>query len=228
MNNKGMFICFEGLDGSGKSTIAKEVVKLLKKENDKVIFLDKKSTDFDSGYVTSHMKAIKDILWDYAPDDPLNELGDHHWLYLNASWFSVLDKCKLQPLIEKGYTVVMDNWYFKFLARFSLKENFNFQLAQDCFSQLTAPDLTIFLDVDPEVAVSRREEFSISETGNMDGLSGRTSINFITYQSSVREKLKVRSIQENWLNIDVNIMSEEDVTEEIFNHLINKKDFVKM
>ncbi|MDQ0926457.1 dTMP kinase [Bacillus atrophaeus] len=210
----GNFICFEGLDGSGKSTVAKKVVEKLKELDFEVIYLDKKNCDFLDAYVNKHMKTIKSILWDYAPDEPLYKLGDYHWLLLNASWFAALENCILRPLLKKDSIVIMDNWYYKLVARFILKDGFDKTLIETSFRNLVRPDLTIFLDVDPEVAVSRRDSFSITETGNMDGLVGKSKDNFIIYQNKVRKVLNQMSEEVNWLKIDTNIKDENSVVGE--------------
>ncbi|KGX85213.1 dTMP kinase [Pontibacillus litoralis] len=208
----GKFICFEGLDGSGKTTIAKNVAEQLKKTNDKVIFLNKKEVSFNTGYVDNHMSTIKKILWDYAPDDPLGELGDLHWLHLNLSWFSVLEQCKIKPLLNSSYTIIMDNWYYKLFARYTLKNNFDQELTKKSFQSLLKPDITIFLDVDPYVAVKRRDNISITESGNMDGLNGKTTTNFITYQSMVRGVLNDFCNEQKWKKFFIDHNTEEEIT----------------
>ncbi|MBD3861250.1 MULTISPECIES: dTMP kinase [Bacillus] len=219
----GKFICFEGLDGSGKSTIANKVVdKLIYDKEGKILFIDKKKPEFSSGYVNMHMSKIKEILWDYYPDDPLYELGDYHWLYLNASWFATVDKCRITPLLESGSTIIMDNWYFKFLARFKIKKNFNYSVAQMCFSPLIKPDITIFLDVDPSISVKRRTNYSITETGNMDGYSGRTQDNYIKYQNEVRNVLKKMSEDHNWIVVPVEDESEEEIADKVYKIIKSK------
>ncbi|HEX6593699.1 MAG TPA: adenylyl-sulfate kinase [Bacillota bacterium] len=219
---KGQFICFEGLDGSGKTTIANRVANELKKKENNIYFLNKKDISFSTGYVNHHMSTIKRVLWDYSPDDPLGELGDLHWLYLNLSWFSVLENCKIKPLIDSGYTVIMDNWHYKLQARFNLKENFDHEVTKKCFDSLLKPDVTILLDIDPNVAVDRRDTISITESGNMDGFKGKTPANFVAYQSMVSKSLDNLSKEEGWIRINVANYTEEEVTKKVLNSLTVK------
>ncbi|CAG7915104.1 Thymidylate kinase [Mammaliicoccus sciuri] len=216
------FICFEGLDGTGKSTIANNVTELLKKNESKILYLDKKNPNIESTYVNNHLKQIKKVLWNYHKDDPLYELGDYHWLHLNASWFAALDNCVIKPLLEKNYIIIMDNWYYKLYARYKLKENFDSKLLDSSFGQLTKPDITIFLDIEPEISVNRRDDFSITETGNMDGLTGKTKDNYLRYQSKVRNQLLNLSNSNNWNRFDFSDIEENESTEIIYEFLKRK------
>lgn len=216
MSKKGTFICFEGLDGSGKTSAAKLFANYLADMQQEVVYIEKKDTNFGTPYLTQHMKKMKSVLWDFELHDPLHELGDMHWLFLMATWFSVIDHVKVRNLISEGKIVVLDNWYFKFAARYRLKQNIDFKLVEKCFSSLSQPDLVVMLDIEPAIAASRKTEFSLAETGNMDGLKGHTVENFIKYQQSVREVLRTfeNQFSSAWVTIPVDQKNINDVVTE--------------
>jgi dTMP kinase len=222
MENVAQFICFEGLDGAGKTSVSESVCEELRKAGLPVTFVDKKSVEFNHPYLGAHMAALKGILWDYVPDSPIHLLGDHHWLYLVASWFSVLDHCKISPCLAQGQLVIVDNWYYKFLARFRLKTTVQFAHVRACFSAIHKPDLVILLDADPAVAATRKRTFSASEAGNADGLSGLTTANFVQYQNRVRASLDELLSSENVVRVNTSELSASDVAATVAEQLVRR------
>src|SRR5699024_6398612 len=138
------------------------------------------------------------------------------------SWFSVLENCKIKPLIDSGYTVIMDNWHYKLQARFNLKENFDHEVTKKRFESLPKTDVNNPLDKEPKGAVDRRENHSITEYGNMDGFKGKTPANFVAYQSMVSKSLDNLSKEEGWIRINVANYTEEEVTKKVLNSLTVK------
>jgi thymidylate kinase len=156
---QGQMICFEGLDGAGKTTVARSVVARLGAKRVSVELVERKDPQCDSPALTERMKLLRRLIWQYG-DIPIQELGHHHALYNMASWFSALDLRKIRPLLAAGVIVVVDNWYYKFLSRFILKRAIDESHLRACFSHLTRPAAVFYLDVDPEVAAERKEDFN--------------------------------------------------------------------
>lgn len=210
---KGALVCFEGGDGAGKTTLSSAVVEELGSHVADLVMVDKKSTDFEGLYLSERMKDLRKVLWDYPQDAPLWEWGDHHWFHLIVSWFSVLDRCKVRPLMERGKVVVIDNWYYKFAARFLLKPEFNPEFVLASFAHLTVPDLVVFVDVDPKVAVTRRQNFSPTESGRMDGHSKGDADDFVSYQGKVLDQMR-RFANDSWARLDASQLSIEELVKE--------------
>jgi len=210
---KGALVCFEGGDGAGKTTLSSSVVEKLRPDVTDLVMVDKKGTDFEGLYLSDRMKDLRKVLWDYPQDAPLWEWGDHHWFHLIVSWFSVLDRCKVRPLLERGKIVVVDGWYYKFAARFLLKPEFDQEVVLASFAHLTVPDLVVFVDVDPHVAVTRRQSFSSTESGRMDGHSKGDAEDFVSYQSKVLGQLR-RFSNDSWVRLDASQLSIEELVEE--------------
>lgn len=199
-----MLITFEGMDGSGKTTLARVVVELLLRDGLRVEHMEKKDVSFGTAYVQRHMAALKSVLWEYAPDDPLQELGDRHWLHLQASWFAALDHCRIRPANESGAVVVLDNWYFKIMARFLLKPHFEAREVMHAFAALTRPDFVFLLDLPAGTALRRKRQVSSAECGLLDGFSGRGSESFVSYQEKVREQMVKMGRERGWTVLDAN------------------------
>lgn len=208
---RGALICFEGLDGAGKTTIARSVAAALTAEGVPAALVERKDPDCGAPELTRRMELLKALIWEYG-DAPIGELGDYHALYNMASWFSALDFRKVRPLLASGVTVVVDNWYFKFLSRFTLKRTMDEAHLRSCFAHLTRPDLVVYLDVNPEVAVARKGEFGKGETGFFDGLGLPSRENFVRYQGQVRQVMGRLSSEEGWCSIEVDNKTPEQVT----------------
>lgn len=199
----GSLVCFEGGDAAGKTTLALSVVDELRRRCvTDLVMVDKKSIEnFHEPHLVERMTNLRRVLWDYPQDAPLWEWGDHHWFHLIVSWFSVLDQCRIQPLLREGKFVIVDNWYYKFAARFLLKSDFEKHFVLSSFRHLTVPDLVVFVDVDPRVAVTRRTNFSAPESGRMDGHSKGDHQDFVAYQEKVLEHL-ISFCDETWVRVD--------------------------
>jgi len=208
---RGTLICFEGLDGAGKTTIARSVVAALTAEGVQAALVERKDPDCGSRELTRRMELLRALIWEYG-DVPIGELGDYHALYNMASWFSAIDYRKVRPLLAAGVTVVVDNWYFKFLSRFTLKKTMDTGHLRACFAHLTRPDLVVYLDVDPEVAVARKGEFGKGETGFFDGLGPPSRENFVRYQGQVQQVMGRLASEEGWCSIEVNNKTPDQIT----------------
>lgn len=104
-----------------------------------------------------------------------------HWIYLRAAWYSAVATCKVVPLLRSGHLVLTDTWTYKFLAKLKMRPTVEFDHALSAFVQLPRSDLVIRLDIDPAVAAARKHTFSISESGNHEGLVKLSSKTFIDY-----------------------------------------------
>lgn len=140
-NKKGKFIVFEGIDGSGKGTQVEKLRVYLEKNKIKTLATCEHTRDLPVG------KLIEDTLNGGEKIDPLAlqicftaDRRDHY-------------KKIIEPALESGQFVISDRYYGSTVAytQDSMK-----QTILD-FNQSVVPkaDLTIFLDVDPEVAMKR-------------------------------------------------------------------------
>lgn len=218
MDSTGQLIVFEGLDGAGKTSVSELVVRALVERGCQCVYLRKKSAEVANGYLDSQLKAMAELIWGYNEDDPIDRLGDWHWLHKMTSYFNALDECFVGPALEQGNIVIADNWYFKFLARFAQKPKAIADHALACLSTVRSPNLVVYLKLSPEIAALRKERFSLGESGYMDGMHGATVSNFVTYQERISKTMDEMATAQGWRTVEAS-QSQREVVEEVVEQL---------
>lgn len=144
--NRGNFIAFEGIDGSGKSTQISLLIERLKKEG---IYcyatMEPTSSPIGSlihqimtGRVKTDNRVIAGLFVADRLDHLLNEVD------------GILSK------IREGTTVITDRYYFSSYAYHSVDMPMEWVIkANEQSSMILKPTITIFIDVDPDIAVER-------------------------------------------------------------------------
>ena len=139
-----MLITIEGIDGAGKTTIALKLCEYLKKEKGEVyLFREPGSTEVG--------EKIREILLMY-------DVGDITELLLFESARAELTERLLLPLLEKGKIVILDRFYDSTTAYQGYGRGIDVEMIEriNMFaSRSIKPDLTILLDISPEVALER-------------------------------------------------------------------------
>jgi dTMP kinase len=149
---KGKFVCVEGVDGSGKTTQVKRLVK------------DLRSRGYDAVYTTEPSDGkigtlIRDLVLSRK---------DRISVALEALLFAAdrVDhvQTEVEPLLRQGKIVVCDRYVCSSLA-YQGAAGLNLDW-MDCVNQFALkPELTLFIDVPPEVGLSRlRRKKSVMET----------------------------------------------------------------
>jgi dTMP kinase len=146
---KNYFIAFEGIDGSGKSTQVKLLSDRLKKEGLK-IYTTFEPTDSPIGSV------IKNIFRHRIEADHRTIAG----LYVADRLDHLLNKTNgILKKIEEGYTVITDRYYFSSYAYQGTHMSLDWVIQANSLSaELLRPDLSIFIDISPEVSMQRLSE----------------------------------------------------------------------
>lgn len=156
----GMFITIEGPEGSGKTTVAKKVVDNLKQKGYQVMY-----TREPGGVLIA--EKIRDIILDVANTNL--DARCEALLYAASRRQHLIEK--VIPALEKGYIVICDRFvdsslaYQGYARDIGIDEVYNInQFAiNDCW-----PDLTILLDIAPQVGLERIKANRQDEVNRLD------------------------------------------------------------
>jgi len=160
-----VFITFEGLDGSGKSTQAKMLAKWLN-EKERRIVLTREPGGWEGGAVLRDM-AISGQL-------------KHPW---SEAYLFLLDRAEhvakvIQPSIDKGLDVLCERYHDSTIAY----QVWGRGLPGDIFAELAElaafprPDVTVLFDLPPDVAVKRAAGRGARDVFESEGVSFMTKI----------------------------------------------------
>ena len=143
---RGLFIVFEGLDGSGKST----QIRLLE-EKLKLYGLKIHTTSEPTNSATGGL--IRDTLSNNTKRHPAELaalfLTDRIAHNINPSW-------GIQNFLNDGITVICDRYYYSSFAYQGMETNLDWvmDINLNC-PQIMKPDLCIYLDAEPEKCKKR-------------------------------------------------------------------------
>ena len=153
----GKFITFEGGEGSGKTTQIQLLSQVLEKQGNK-IFLTK-----EPGGDKSICREIRALLLDTAHKDILDDRAE---LFLFLADRAQHISKTIIPALEAGYIVLCDRFAastfaYQFYARQAADFDF-IKSNNDFASRSLIPDLTIYIDIDPEIGIRRKEKQTLS------------------------------------------------------------------
>ncbi|SCZ09444.1 dTMP kinase [Alkaliphilus peptidifermentans] len=215
----GKFICLEGIDASGKTSVSDEIIELLNERKIKAIQLYKKQTDYPSKYLTYFMSSFKELLWEAKNDYPVREITDNGWLFLHAAWYTIMAENLILPNLKNYEIVLIDSWYYKILARFLAKQQFDYELVNRVFFHLPKGNHIFMLDASPEICWERRKDFKPAELGENEKFEGSSYSRFISYQNQVREQYLNLSHNKNWHVINTESKTIKQVSHNIVDTL---------
>lgn len=184
---KGILIAIEGIDGSGKSVIAEELVKFLKINGYDALLLKEPSESI-------YGQKIRNSTHRLPPEEELK-------LFLLDREIDVRDR--ILPALENGKIVVMDRYYYSNIAYQSAR-GIEADKIRDLNEKFAPkPDLVIILDVSPSTALKR-----IKPRGKI------TAFESPDYLEKVRENfLKIADERSVVLNAEKPL---EEVKKEVF------------
>lgn len=137
---KGIFIAFEGLDGSGQETQIGLLEKYLRLRGEKVYLTSEPSHNLIGGLLRSLLRS--------------------HWKMSNVGLqlLYCADRAhhlesEIRPMTEKGSHVISSRYFFSTMAFGSL--NADLKWLEAINEKFPEPDLTIFLDVPPKECMRR-------------------------------------------------------------------------
>ena len=136
-----LFIVIEGLDGAGGTTQCRLLKSWLERQGYTVVSTNE-PTDRPVG------KFIRSVL-----QDPHSKVGDEVLAYLFAADRQDHLDGRVKPALSRGEVVISDRYYHSSLAYQSLSLDFDFVAQLN--GTFPAPDITIFLSLEPETSFAR-------------------------------------------------------------------------
>lgn len=146
MENKGRFIAFEGIDGSGKSTQVRMLSERLK-ESGISCYTTMEPTDSPIGslihqIMTGRIKTDNKVIAALFVADRLDHL-------LN-------DVNGIAAKVTEGMTVISDRYYFSSYAYHGVDMPMDWViLANEQSKNILQPTVTVFIDIDADTAMER-------------------------------------------------------------------------
>ncbi|MEK7691140.1 MAG: dTMP kinase [Bdellovibrionota bacterium] len=190
----GFFITFEGTEGSGKSTLIQKLAVALKPETDRIVV-----TREPGGQPIS--EKIRALLL-HEGMHPSTEL----FLYEAARAEHLHHTIK--PALENGALLLCDRFTDSTLAYQGSARGISWErirMLNKIATDGITPDLTIWLDLDPAVGLSRAREFTRFEAEG------------VKFQAKVRAGYAriARSEPKRWLKLRSDRMTADEIAERV-------------
>ncbi|MBN4084658.1 dTMP kinase [Mycoplasma sp. CSL10166] len=209
-----MFITFEGLDGSGKTTILSKLITLIKDRFPSIDFL---VTREPGGKDLKEAERIREIILDSSSDlSPVAEA-----MLYSTSRRIHLEKV-IWPALKNKRLVFCDRYIDSFYAYQGFARELGYKFVKDLTNLIidnAIPDLTIFLDITPEKSKERRSKTRLVEDRlELENIDFHKKV-YLGYKQIINEDPK------RFIVVDAS-GTLEDVTNEIFNLLIKNEKFI--
>ena len=196
----GLFIVFEGSEGSGKSTQSRMLYQFLKEKGYKVILTREPGGTPLGDVLRPFLKTSKGL-------DPLSEL------FLFASARAQLVKEVIAPTLERHEIVICDRFAQSTVAYQGGGRRLNTELINRVNQEATTgiePDIVVLLDQSVEVGLNRKEK--ILDAFEMEDME---------FHQRVRESYLTQASEnpEKWVVLDAT-RSQSSLSKEIWDKVI--------
>lgn len=204
-NEPGFLVTLEGGEGSGKSTL---------KEKLSAAFSDQKITcTFEPGGTDIGLQ-IRKVLMDMG-NNRMHPIAE--FLLFSAVRAQLVQEV-VQPVLKRGELVICDRFYDSSLAYQGYGHGLDLaklMYVTDLATNGIRPDITLLLDVDPEIGLRRRKEAGV-EWNRLDDLALELHTNvrrgYLELATNEPDRIKVINSKQN----------SEQVFNEAFNLLVSR------
>ena len=193
-----MFVTFEGIDGSGKSTQAALFWKWLVEEKKRNALLTREPGGWPGGNV------LREIV--------ISGTLKHDW---SEAYLFMLDRAEhvasvIQPAIDSGRDVVCERYHDSTLAYQIWGRGLPLEIFDELarLSSFPVPDLTVLFDISPENALKRARSRGDLDSFENEGVSFMSKIRNGYFALSKRDP-------ERWLVIECAEKNTTDIFEEL-------------
>lgn len=163
------FFCILGGDGSGKTTL----LNALALRCPEIVTVSWKRL--------SAVTVLPDLLPGLSPPETLRRLGPRSraamFCYLASLEFEMI----IEPALKAGKTVVVDSYWYKFVAKMRVL-NMAAPFLYPVVQSLPHPDRIIFLDTPVELALERKSDMNFFDCNG-------DIANFLTFQRALSETM---------------------------------------
>lgn len=174
-SKKGLFIVFEGIDRSGKTTLSKRLVEYISKINPNCILIRFPCRTNITGVIINSVLTNKlDI-----PDETI------HLLFSANRWE---ESNKIQRFLHNGGIVICDRYYDSGIC-YSIAKGLDEDWCKQSDKGLPEPDFKFFIDIEP-IGVTSRSGY------------GDEKYETIEFQKKVYETYKKNIIKDDWILLD--------------------------
>ncbi|MGC8479554.1 MAG: dTMP kinase [Candidatus Micrarchaeia archaeon] len=201
---EGLFVCIEGIDGSGKTTQAKLLINKLESSERKVSLFS---------YPTHNSRYGKIIREEFLTGKVDMSVEEQFLLYLLDMQS---DKKNILENVSKGNIVVSERYFISTIA-YQSAGSFDYEKAKavEEIMSLPRPDIIFYIDIKPEIAFERKRK----QKGKTDRFESAKE--YMNKVYNVYEKLySERYGSKTWIRIDGN-KSEQEISTFIFSTIDN-------
>ena len=203
--NKNYFITFEGIDGSGKSTQAKLLIDRLSSLNIENLFLREPGG-------TTISEEIRTVLLNNRKD----EMSSRTEALLMCASRAQLTKDIIIPEMKAGKWIIADRFTDSTLAYQGGGRGIDLDWLirlNEFATYGIEPDLTFYIDIDPQVGFQRRKDLASDRIENAG----------VEFQRDIRKKYLeiVNNFSDRIVKVDGNL-NVEDISKFIWNIIIDR------
>jgi thymidylate kinase len=172
---RGTLICFVGIDGSGKTTLAKRISKELNQENFNTIYLYGRIVPIISRFFMYLGRALvlrrkkNDIFNDYQGYSKQKKKVFSNEFFSNAfKWIILFDHIlqinfKIKTRLLMGKTVICDRYIYDTVitdiaANINLEAAESTNLIKKTFHYIPEPDYLFYINIPEKIAYERKDD----------------------------------------------------------------------
>ncbi len=208
-----MFIAFDGIDGSGKTSACLFTKNYLENNNKKVMLYNMG----ELGYLDKELKLLK-----HKKINCTSEIRELLY-YFEGNLFS---NNILEKVTDKDHFCIIDRYLLSFLSYGPLN-GVEYKRIDQLTSNMLLPNLYFYLDVSPETSykrISKERNISVPEVGYKNNICTDDlelqRKQFISFQSKVRENFNY-AINNNKSRMNIKIINGESSVKEREEKIIN-------
>lgn len=206
---KGLFITFEGPDGSGKSTVAKAIFEKLQEKGYDVVH-----TREPGGIDIA--EQIRNVILN--PNNTAMDPKTEALLYAASRRQHLVEK--VFPAVQEGKIVICERFIDSSLAYQGFGRQLGFEevLGINLFAtENTYPDMTIYLDVDEAVGLSRLQNRDFKDRLDQESIEfhHRVKKGYETVLEKFKDRIRIvdaskplQEVIENSLNEILNLLND--------------------